>query len=156
MNDSLEEKVTKHSDAFYANKEILVGNITATFGGFAAAMGGSYLTESKEYLSVFCTIGNALGFQIGYILCTHKDRKNDYSSRFDFLKYIIKFTAFVNAIGGIVGHMVHTFGTDALQYANISPEWSTTIAHFPAILIGTIVSNIAGYKSGMIDWEKQK
>lgn len=157
MTGSLEEKIKntehEHSDFYYVNKEMLAGNITAAIGGYVFGLGFSYLTDSKEYLSIAGTIGTAVGFQIGYIICADKDRKNDYAKRIEFWKYIIKFNAIVNVIGGIFGHTAQTAGIYGLQYANISPGWATVIAHFPAIIVGTTASNITGYLTGMIKRE---
>jgi heme O synthase-like polyprenyltransferase len=157
MAESLEDKIEKtcvaekkHSDWYYVNKEILVGNITAAIGGFAAGLASSYITDSKEGLSIAGTVGTALGFQAGYVFCAHIDRKNDYKRRIDFWKYIVKFNAIVNIIGGVFGHTAHTAGIYWLQHVNISPAWAAVIAHFPAIIVGSGVSNIVGYLTGMI------
>lgn len=155
MVESLENVVNnEHGDVYYANKEIIIGNIGAGIGGFVFGLGFSYLTDSKEYLAVLGTIGNALGFQAGYILCTYKDRRKNYTKSKEFWKYLLKFEAVVNTIGGVFGHTTHTGGIYLMQHWNIAPWWAALIAHLPAILIGTVASNVAGYLTGVIKYRE--
>ncbi len=143
-------KQKSHSDQYYLNKEILIGEVVAFGGALAFGFGFSYLTNSKEALSALGTIGSSVGYFAGYVSSAYVDRRNDFSSFKKFCKYLLCVSAKVGLPASVGYHAAHFGATYCFQSLDISAGWSAAIAHLPAIPVGVLIANIFGKITGVI------
>ena len=174
MDETLEKKVsdeTKHNTLLYYGKEQIVGQACQFLFGCTGAYALSLFASSqsyqdlcqiisntthinvkypKEQIAVFTTLIDALGFQIGYTVCNYFDRKNDFNQSKDFAKYLLKINAIVNIPGGIVYHVLETFGLYGLLQAGIDAKIAAPIAISNASIIGNSFAIYLAHKYGFI------
>jgi len=153
VNNSPVQK--KHSDKYYLNKEILIGEVTAFGGALAFGFGFSYLINSKEALSALGTIGSSVGYFIGYVSSAYIDRRKDFANFNGFCRYLLTVCAKVGLPASIAYHAAHFGATYCFQNLGISAGISAAIAHLPAILVGVLIANIFGKITGVVKSENE-